>query len=188
MFLAVSFAFATAACPSASDASALADSDIGADGSAHVLVYDADVACWWIVDEQGDARVAARFGRTSRRPMRVEALEDGRALFVMDDLTVQVRTETGARTTLPLFLPNFPERTLAHPSAPLVAFEFAIDDRASMVWLVDVNRGSIIGTASVPAAGLGFHFESNVDGVVIDGPRTLILDAGGVRTLPQSHR
>ncbi len=188
MFLAVSLAFAAASCPDAADPSALGDADVGPDGAAHVLVYDSEVACWWIVDEVGDARVAGRFEGSSHRPMRVEALEDGRALFVMDDLTVQVRAENGAQTTLPMFLPSFPDRTLAHPTAPVVAFEFAIDADYSMIWLVDVNRGAIVASASVPSMGVAFQFEANLDGVVIQGARTLILDADGVRPRPQSRR
>lgn len=67
------------------------------DGAAHVLVREATVACWWVVDDGGDGHVAARWERTRREPLGVTTLADGRAVVVLidADARVLVRTEAG---------------------------------------------------------------------------------------------
>lgn len=67
------------------------------DGAAHVLTRDTAVACWWVVDDAGDGRVAARWDRSRREPLGVTTLSDGRAVVVLVEPGehVLVRTEAG---------------------------------------------------------------------------------------------
>ncbi|MDP2307704.1 MAG: hypothetical protein Q8P18_16895 [Pseudomonadota bacterium] len=67
------------------------------DGAAHVLARDAAVACWWVVDDAGDGRIAGRWDRSDREPLGVTALPDGRAAVVLLEpgAGVLVRTESG---------------------------------------------------------------------------------------------
>ena len=48
-------------CPRADDARRVVDLAIASDGAAWVLTQDDWQSCWWIVDEQDDARVAGRW-------------------------------------------------------------------------------------------------------------------------------
>ncbi len=140
---------------------------VSADGAAHVLVADPAVACWWIVDDAGDARLGGRWDRARRDPVRIVALADGRAVVVLREEREEgprwrlgVRAEGEGERRLPLDLPGAPAWMEAHPSRPLVAL--AWPERGGLaVWLVDVDTGART-TASVPgdAGGLRFAAEA----------------------------
>ncbi|MFN7142763.1 MAG: hypothetical protein ACK4YP_03235, partial [Myxococcota bacterium] len=126
---------------------------VASDGSAHVLAADASVACWWIVDDGGDARVAARWDPTRRAPVALVAVPDGRAAVVLVEpgrVRLGVRAEGGGERRL-LDLPGVPDRLLAHPSRPVVALVWSAS--ADRVWVVDLDTGTL--SATTVAAGEG---------------------------------
>lgn len=73
------------------------------DGAAHVLARDAATTCWWIVDDAGDAYVAARWERPRPEPILLTAMAEGRLVLLVHD-----RAEARWRVTL--WLPITPGR------------------------------------------------------------------------------
>ncbi len=172
MFALVSLSFA-APCPLPPVSAA--DATVTTDGAVHLLARDASATCWWIVDDAGDARVAARWERTRREAVVLTALPDGRAVVVLQEpgepgrCRLVVRTEGGGERPLSIDLPARPARLFAHVERPLVALVWAGTSGAA-VWLVDVDAGRTVAAAELPAAvtaHLGFAVHS--DALLVDG-------------------
>ncbi|MDP2313256.1 MAG: hypothetical protein Q8P41_10150 [Pseudomonadota bacterium] len=139
----------------------LPDAALSPDGAAHVLARDATTVCWWIVDDRGDARVAARWDRARRDPLALTALPDGRVVLVVfepadaargtaDRWRLVVREEGGGDTRVGGVLPAAPVRMLANDEAPLVALVWA--DTAPVL-VIDVPTGRPVVSAEVPGVG-----------------------------------
>ncbi|MES2640584.1 MAG: hypothetical protein V4850_13910 [Myxococcota bacterium] len=96
LFVLVPFALG-APCPPPTLPPAPGFTTVTPDGAAHILARDEEVACWWVVDDAGDGRVAARWDRSRRDPLGVTTLADGRAVVVLLEpgARVLVRTEAG---------------------------------------------------------------------------------------------
>ena len=126
---------------------------VSADGAAHVVSADARAACWWIVDDTGDARIGGRWERARRDPVAFVALADGRLVAVLREenggLRLGVRAERDGERRLDVPVAAPPAWFVAHPSAPLVALGWP-DGEAR---LVDVDTGGWVEarTSTLPA-------------------------------------
>ena len=155
--------------------------DLAPDGSTWLLSADAESICWWIVDDNGDDRVAAHWSAVgTRRPVAIEALADGRALLVVEDATgwqLMVRGVSGDQDLLPIRLSAPPDRIVAHPLLPLAAIrspEAAGDVR---VVLVDLDLGRVVATVTVTAAHADMRFVRGDDRLYLGG---LVLGPDGI--------
>lgn len=140
-----------------------ADATVAADGAAHILAADDAVACWWIVDDGGDARVAARWDPARRAPVALVAVADGRAAVVLVEpgrVRLGVRAEGGGERRL-LDLPGVPDRMIAHPTRGVVALVWR--GAADLVWVVDLDTGALSATTVAAGEGARLRFD---DGAV----------------------
>lgn len=162
--LVLALAVAHGACPPPEPHLAAATST-SADGAAHVLTRDADVACWWIVDDAGDALLAGRWERARKEPLLYAALPDGRIVAVLRDDVGALRLVTraegdGDRRIGALDAP--PARLVAHPTRPVVAVVWD-----AVAWVVDVDSGVWAEVAVVRGAAPRLPFSAGAS----DGPR-----------------
>ena len=151
MFFLWPLAVAATTCPPAPSSGAAVPPSISADGAVHLLVRGDVSACWWIVDEAGDARVGAHWDRSRRDPVALTALADGRAVVVFQDggrFGLAVREETGGERHYGLLLPGAPVRLIADRARARVALVFAAS-AGGQAWLVDLDSGRVVNTSDV---------------------------------------
>lgn len=91
------------------------------DGSAHLLAADGERACWWIVDDAGDARRAGCWDGASETIRLLAALPGDRVLVARREARgegwrIGVRGEDGERA-LARRLPGPPERVWVEDAA-----------------------------------------------------------------------
>jgi hypothetical protein len=126
-------AAAGAACPVEGEAIG-----VSADGAAHVLARGPAFACWWIVDDVGDARLGGRWDRSRRDPLLAAGTADGRVAAVLRDdegVRLSVRAEGGGDRRLAV-LGGVPESLVAHPASAVVALV-----RGEVAWLYELDTG-----------------------------------------------
>ncbi|GDX83422.1 hypothetical protein LBMAG42_52330 [Deltaproteobacteria bacterium] len=186
MLLLLSFAFAAARCPSP-DPLAPFDSDTAPDGAEYQLVEGAEVVCWWIVPDLGAARIAHRWSKSDRYPLRIESLADGRAFFVMNDLRVQLRNADDDRyRNLDLRVHGDPMLVLAHSRRDWVAVTSVRDDDTTLVELLDLDRERVLGSVALSPTDLAISFVEGDDVLWLDGAHALALTESGLRVREQS--
>lgn len=190
MFLSLfSSALAGVACPAPDSEGMVVDDDLAPDGSAFVLAADDEVVCWWVVDDDDAARVAHRWLAAERHPLRVEALPDGRALFVMSDLRLQVRHPLDKTyRNLDVYLPGVPELVLAHGRRDWLAVTVPRDATTALVLLVDVDRERTLASVALPRDNLALSFAETGDAIWVDGAHPLALSESGISVRGQSPR
>lgn len=137
---------------------AVLDRAVSADGAGWLLAGDATQVCWWVVDDVGDARVAARWAGDVR-PIALAALGDGRAVLALEEpggWKLVVRDGTG-QVTLGWRPPVRPRGMAAHPDLPLLAV-WGADGDANDAWLLDLGTGETFGPLRLPGAKPALHF------------------------------
>lgn len=163
------------------------DDDAGPDGVAYVLTTGDDIVCWWGVPEFGDGKVLHRWTLDARSPTRVEALPDGRAVFVMGDLRLQVRhPDDREHRNLRLTLPGSPDVVLAHGRRDWLAITVPVDAETDRAMLVDVDREKIVASIALPSRALSLSFVVGHDVLYLDGAHGLVLTEFGFTALRQS--
>ena len=188
VLLLVTPALAAPRCP-APDPLAPLDSDTAPDGAEYVLVADDKLVCWWVVDELGDARIAKRWTRADRPPLRIEALADGRAVLVMNDLRLQVRNVDDAHyRNLDVSVSGEPAVVLAHGTRDWVAITVPRDDEAVLVEVLDLDRERTLASVALPAKDLALSFYGDGAVLWLDGAHSLALTEGGLTVREQSPR
>ncbi len=60
----------------------IASAALTPDGGAHVLTHGTTTACWWTIDEHGDATVARHFDLQKSRPERITWDESRQSLCI----------------------------------------------------------------------------------------------------------
>ncbi len=187
MFLCIlSFALAAPRCPSP-DPLAPLDTDTAPDGAEYVLAGNDHAVCWWIVGELGEARVAKRWTRSDRHAIRVEALADGRAFLLMNDLRVQIRNaDDETYRNLDITLSGAPSAVLAHARRDWVAVTIPRDDDTVLVQLIDLDRERVLAGVALPARDLALSFVEGGEALWLDGAHALALTEGGLSVRGQS--
>ena len=187
LLLASAFA-ASARCPAAEPLGAL-DSDEAPDGAEYDLVATDSVVCWWVVPPLGAPRVAHRWARGDRFPIRVESLADGRAALVMNDGRLQVRNpDDDHYRNLELTVPGEPDRVIAHPRRDWLAVTVPRDADTTLVLLLDVDRERVLASVALPSHHLALSFTETEDALWLDGAHALSLTEAGLRVREQSPR
>ncbi|MFZ5478353.1 MAG: hypothetical protein ACOZNI_16415 [Myxococcota bacterium] len=190
MFLSVLSALAADLCPRVDVA--VPDYDLAPDGSTWLLVSDDRVVCWWVVDDNGDERVAAKWSRFgSRWPVAIEALGDGSALLAMSEEDggwhLLLISPEGERRVLPAMLPGRPSRMLAHPELPLVAMRVPLDATRVRVVLVDVAAGRSLASVTVSPERQRMSFKVGDPRLWLDDSPALVLDAAGLGVISDAR-
>ena len=179
-------AFAAVRCPSA-DPLAPVDTDVAPDGAEYQLVATADVVCWWVVPEQGQPRVAHRWSTSDRYPIRLEALADGRAFFVMSDLRVQIRNPDDSHyRNLNLSVHGSPAVVLAHGRRDWVAITSVRDADTTLVELLDLDRERVLASVAISPRDLAIAFVAEEDVLWLDGAHALALTESGLSVRERS--
>lgn len=188
LLLLAAFAWARPTCPGPDPLSPL-DSDTAPDGAEYVLVADREQVCWWVVDALGTPRLAKRWDRAGRHPLRVEALADGRAALIMDDLRVQVRNVDDAHyRNLDLHVSGEPEVVLAHGQRDWLAVSVARDADTVLVEVLDLDRERRLASVALPARDLAMSFHDGDQVLWLDGAHSLALTEAGLSVRGQSPR
>lgn len=163
------------------------DDDAAPDGAAYVLTEGEQYVCWWVIPESSDGVVAHRWSRQARFPTRVEALSDGRAVFVMDDLRLQIRhPDDREYRNLDLTLPGNPDVVLAHGRRDWLAVTVPVDHETNRALLVDIDREKVIASIALPSQALSVSFVVDHDVLYLDGAHSLVLSELGFTALRQS--
>ena len=182
----LSQAAAATRCP-APDPLAPSDSDTAPDGAEYQLVEGPEVVCWWIVPDLGQARIAHRWSKADRYPLRIEALADGRAFFVMNDLRIQLRNADDDRyRNLDLRVHGDPVLVLAHGRRDGVAVTSVRDRDTALVELLDLDRERVLASVALSPNDLAISFVEGDDVLWLDGARALALTESGLRVREQS--
>lgn len=188
LLLAATLAWARPACPGPDPLSPL-DSDTAPDGSEYILVADREQVCWWVVDPSGNPRLAKRWTRSDRHPLRVEALADGRAALIMDDLRLQVRNVDDAHyRNLDLHVSGQPEVVLAHGQRDWLAVSVPRDADTVLVEVIDLDRERLLASVALPSKDLALSFHDGDQVLWLDGAHSLALTETGLSVRGQSPR
>lgn len=163
------------------------DDDAAPDGAAYVLTEGNQYVCWWVIAEGGDGTIRHRWSRQARFPTRVEALSDGRAVFVMDDLRLQIRhPDDREYRNLALTLPGNPDVVLAHGRRDWLAVTVPVDSETNRALLIDIDREKVIASIALPSQALSVSFVNDQDVLYLDGAHSLVLSEMGFTALRQS--
>jgi hypothetical protein len=184
-----SFAAGPAGCaPPDRPGTVILDDDLTPSGAVYVLTEAAAFVCWWSVDDAGAATVEHRWSRDGRVPTRVEALPDGRAAFVMNDLRLQVRHPDDVEyRNVSLELPGKPDVVLGHGRRDWLAISVPVDNDTDRVLLVDVDRERVVASIALPSLALALSFLADRDVLYLDGEHSLVLSEEGFTSLGQSR-
>lgn len=179
---------ATPRCPAPEPLAAL-DTDTGPDDAEYQLVATPSVVCWWVIDSLGTPRIAHRWSRSDRHPVRIEALPDGRAALVMSDGRVQVRNVDDDRyRNLDVSVPGEPAVVIAHSRRDWLAITVPRDAESTLVMLLDLDRDRVLASVALPSHDLALSFIDSEDALWLDGGHALALTETGLSVrgpLPQ---
>lgn len=186
LLLLASLAFAASRCPNP-DPLAPLDADEAPDGSTYQLVTDGKVVCWLVVADLRPTRVVHRWTVRDRHPLRIEALPDGRAALVMNDLRLQVRNVDDDRyRNLDLYVRAVPERLIGHPGRDWLAVTIADGADTTVVSVLDLDRERVLASVAMPSAELGLSFTDGADVLWLDGAHALTLTENGLHLREES--
>ena len=182
-------ALAAGPCPAPNEPETIIlDEDAAPDGAEFVLTEAPDSVCWWVVRTGQRAEVVHRWSLEARFPSRVEALPDGRAVFVMNDLRLQVRHPADKEyRNLELTLPGKPDVVLAHGHRDWLAVTIPVDAATARVLLIDVDRERALASIALSSDDLSLSFLQNNDALFLDGAHSLVLSESGFTSLGQSR-
>jgi tricorn protease-like protein len=166
----------------APDPLAALDEDDAADGVTYQLVENDHVVCWLVVADLAPTRIVHRWSRKDRYPVRIEALPDGRAALVMNDLRLQVRNVDDERyRNLDLYAPAYPTHVVGHPTRDWLAVTTPAGPGTTRVSVLDLDRERVIAAVALPEHDLALSFLSGDDVLWLDGAHALELTETGLQ-------
>ena len=184
--LLVSLSLAAGRCPPPDPLAPLDEDDAPGD-LVYQLVANDKLVCWLVLSNLAAPRVVHRWSLADRHPLRIEALSDGRAALVMNDLRVQVRNVDDERyRNLDLDVRAVPDVLLGHPSRDWIAMTFVDGADTTVVSVLDLDRERVLASVAMPPRDLSLSFLAGDDVLWLDGTHSLALTEDGLHVRRQS--